>query len=120
MLTLVVLKVLESRGVLHGETNIGFFAGGVTVLIMNILRMKKALRDERAFKDWYVRNTDERAISIQLKAANFTSLLTIFLLGIGTIVTSYINNVVYATVGVALGVYMVIYLGALVYFNKKM
>ncbi|WP_028518621.1 hypothetical protein [Ruminococcus flavefaciens] len=120
VVALITLQSLERRGTIHGETNIGFFAGGIIILIMNILRMKKALKDEKSFKDWYIRNTDERAVAVQLRAANFTSLFTIVLLGIATIVFSYINNVAYAVLAAALGIYMFIYLGSLIYFNKKM
>ncbi|MBO7474342.1 MAG: hypothetical protein J6U00_10170 [Ruminococcus sp.] len=116
----IVLKILEYRKVLHGDTNIGFFSTGIIVLVMNILRMKKALRDEKSLKELYIRNTDERVISIQLRAANSTSLLTIFLLCIGMMVSSYINDTVAYTLAVALGIYILIYLSSLVYFNKKM
>ena len=80
LIALIVLQVLTHRGVLRGETNMGFFVGGITVLIMNIMRMKKAVNDDAALKQWYVRNTDERTIAVQQKAGNFTSLLTLFLL----------------------------------------
>jgi hypothetical protein len=120
LIALVVLQVLEGQGVLKGETNFGFFVGGITVLIMNILTMRKAVKDDTALKQWYVRNTDERTIAVQQKAGNFTSLFTLFVLGISTIAASYINTTVYWTLGAAMGVYIVIYLGSLVYFNKKM
>lgn len=120
LIALVVLQVLECQGVLKGETNFGFFVGGITVLIMNILTMRKAVKDDTALKQWYVRNTDERTIAVQQKAGNFTSLFTLFVLGISTITASYINNTVYWALGTAMGVYIVIYLGSLVYFNKKM
>ena len=116
----IVLKILEYRKVLHGDTNIGFFSTGIIVLVMNILRMKKALRDEKSLKELYIRNTDERVISIQLRAANSTSLLTIFLLCIGMMVSSYINDTVAYTLAAALGIYILIYLSSLVYFIKKM
>lgn len=120
LIALIVLQVLECKDILKGETNIGFFVGGITVLIMNILTMRKAVKDDTAMKQWYVRNTDERTIAVQQKAGNFTSLFTLFVLGISTITASYINNTVYWTLGAAMGVYIVIYLGSLVYFNKKM
>ncbi|MBQ6169446.1 MAG: hypothetical protein IJK30_05775 [Ruminococcus sp.] len=120
LIAMIVLQVLVHRGVLSGETNMGFFVGGITVLIMNIMRMKKAVKDDAALKQWYVRNTDERTIAVQQKAGNFTSLFTIFLLGIAAVAASYINETVYWTLGAALGVYLLVYLGALVYYNKKM
>lgn len=120
LIALIVLQVLECKDILKGETNIGFFVGGITVLIMNILTMRKAVKDDTAMKQWYVRNTDERTIAVQQKAGNFTSLFTLFVLGISTIAASYINTTVYWTLGAAMGVYIVIYLGSLVYFNKKM
>ena len=82
--------------------------------------MRKAVKDDTALKQWYVRNTDERTIAVQRKAGNFTSLFTLFVLGISTIAASYINTTVYWTLGAAMGVYIIIYLGSLVYFNKKM
>ena len=120
LIALIVLQALEGKGILKGETNFGFFVGGITVLIMNIIRMRKAVKDDAAMKQWYVRNTDERTIAVQQKAGNFTSLFTLFVLCIATIAASYINNTVYWTLGAAMGVYLVIYLGSLVYFNKKM
>ena len=120
IITFIVLKILEYRKVLHGDTNIGFFSTGIIVLVMNIMRMKKALRDEKSLKELYIRNTDERVISIQLRAANFTSLLTIFLLCIGMMVASYINDTVAYTLAAALGIYILIYLSSLAYFSKKM
>ena len=120
LIIFIVLKILEHRKVLHGDTNIGFFSTGIIVLVMNIMRMKKALRDEKALKEWYIRNTDERVISIQLKAANFTALFTIFLFCIGMMGASYINDTVAYTLAAASGIYVLIYLGSLAYFNKKM
>ena len=35
LIALIVLQVLEGKGILKGETNFGFFVGGITVLIMN-------------------------------------------------------------------------------------
>ena len=77
-------------------------------------------RDQYGLKQWYVRNTDERTIAVQQKAGNFTSLFTIFLLCIAAVAASYINNTVYWTLGAAMGVYLLVYLGSLVYYNKKM
>ena len=48
------------------------------------------------------------------------TLLTLFLLCIAAIAASYINNTVYWTLGAAMGVYLLVYLGALAYYNKKM
>ena len=120
LIALVVLQVLEGQGVLKGETNFGFFVGGITVLIMNILTMRKAVKDDTALKQWYVRNTDERTIAVQRKAGNFTSLFTLFVLGISTIAASYINTTVYWTLGAAMNSPIPVRIGEFYYIRMCM
>ena len=100
--------------------NGGFFTGIITVSIMNLVRTKKSLKDEKKFKEQYIRENDERLGTIEKEVAKTTFNVTLVVLCMAVIVSNYFNIIVSCTLACVLGIISVIYLGSLIYYNKKM
>jgi len=100
--------------------NGGFFAGIITVSVMNLVRIKKSLKDEKKFKEQYIRENDERLGTIEKEVAKTTFNVTLVVLCMAVIVSNYFNIIVSCTLACVLGIISVIYLGSLIYYNKKM
>ena len=100
--------------------NGGFFTGIITVSIMNLVRTKKSLKDEKKFKEQYIRENDERLGTIEKEVAKTTFNVTLVVLSLAVIVSNYFNIIVSCTLACVLGIISVIYLGSLIYYNKKM
>ena len=100
--------------------NGGFFTGIITVSIINLVRIKKSLKDEKKFKEQYIRENDERLGTIEKEVAKTTFNVTLVVLSMAVIVSNYFNIIVSCTLACVLGIISVIYLGSLIYYNKKM
>ena len=100
--------------------NGGFFTGIITVSIMNLVRTKKSLKDEKKFKEQYIRENDERLGTIEKEVAKTTFNVTLVVLSLAVIVSNYFNIIVSCTLACVLGIISAIYLGSLIYYNKKM
>lgn len=100
--------------------NGGFFSGIITVSVMNLVKIKKSLKDEKKFKEQYIRENDERLGTIEKEVAKTTFNVTLVVLCMAVIVSNYFNIIVSCTLACVLGIISVIYLGSLIYYNKKM
>lgn len=100
--------------------NGGFFTGIITVSIMNLVRTKKSLKDEKKFKEQYIRENDERLGTIEKEVTKTTFNVTLVVLSLAVIVSNYFNIIVSCTLACVLGIISAIYLGSLIYYNKKM
>ncbi|HRR76579.1 MAG TPA: hypothetical protein P5191_07170 [Ruminococcus sp.] len=98
----------------------GFFSGAITVLIVNVVSIRKSLKNEKRLKEMYVRESDERLIMIMKETSKTTFYITLAGLGMAVMVASYFNIIVSCTLACVLGSIIFVYLITAVYYKKKM
>jgi uncharacterized membrane protein len=98
----------------------GFFGAFIGVSAINLHKNRKALRNEKLFKEMYIRNTDERTVAIEREASKAAFYIMMIAVSIGMIAFTYLNQAVSYTLACVLGVMTIIYLGTHIYYNKKM
>ncbi|WP_339291000.1 hypothetical protein [Paenibacillus sp. FSL E2-0201] len=86
----------------------GFFFGIEGVCVMNIIQLRKLLKDENALEEMVIYEEDERNQSIKLKGYNSTINLMIWLLSFGSIISSFFNQVIFFTLASVLVVLLVV------------
>ncbi len=120
---LVILNVpvlqpeLENRA---SEMTSGFFTALIAVLLVNLIRNKIALSDEKLLKAMYIRNTDERNNQMMKEASKTTFIIIIAGISIATIVSSYFNDVVSSTLSCCMAFILIVYFSVTLYYNRKM
>lgn len=93
---------------------------GIAILILiGILRIGKALRDEKALKKLYVADHDERQIKIWTSARALS--MQIFLIGglVAGIVAGYFNMTVSITILACVAIHSFVALFCKLYYNRK-
>ncbi|MOA32674.1 hypothetical protein D3C78_1539130 [compost metagenome] len=75
---------------------------------MNIIQLRKLLKDENALEEMVIYEEDERNQSIKLKSYNSTINFMIWLLSFGSIISSFFNQVIFFTLASVLVVLLVV------------
>ncbi len=86
----------------------GFFLGIEGVCVMNIIQLRKLLKDENALEEMVIYEEDERNQSIKLKSYNSTINYMIWLLSFGSIISAFFNQVIFFTLASVLVVLLVV------------
>ena len=108
-----------SAGMLSGfrtgmAIGIGFFA------LIRMIGLGKAIRDEKALKELYNKEHDERLREIRAKAGIPLLLITSVLMLIAALIAGPMNVTVFYTLLIASAAQLLISLGVKMYFLKKM
>lgn len=75
----------------------GFSCGFGSVFILKTLNYKKALKNEKTLKEVFIKETDERVLSIHFKAGLLSFKVSILALSIVAIIFGFINITVFYT-----------------------
>ena len=98
----------------------GLFGGMLAVSSCNIIKIRKALRDEKVFKQMYIAKTDERSIRIEREASAAMFNITLIVLAAATVVSNFFSSTVSSTLSVCIAFILITYTAVSVYYNKKM
>lgn len=101
------------------EVNTGLFAGLIIISLVNLIRNKKALSDDKILKAMYIRNTDERNNLIMKKASQATFTIIIVGLAVATIVSQYFSAVVSSTLSCCMAFILIVYFSVTAFYNRK-
>ena len=98
----------------------GLLCGVEFTAIYRILRYKKALADREALEALHIREHDERNRMVAWKTCRSCIYIVLTLLGIAGIIASFLNTVVFWTIGAVLIGILIIYGLTLLYYCKKL
>ncbi len=121
-ITTLVLKLSGVAGTsspLSVEAVLGILIGMVAVAFYRIRTYLTALKTPEALTSLHIKETDERALAISLKTARSTLYTALSLLGIAGLVTSFIDQTAFYTIGAALIVLVILYLVFLLYYSRR-
>lgn len=123
--TAIVLEILYVLNVLVPADQYimsGIFSGcigaGTSSLIMG-LYVKRILKNEEKFKNFYIKNTDERRVLLERNTVYMAATILIALLFIVALVFAYIDFTVTVTLFAVLFVFLAIILLTGLYYSKK-
>lgn len=99
----IVLMVFFSDNLFGDSATTGFISGFQTGLlfafimymIIDIVKISKALKDSEKLEELYIEATDERNQKIQKEVESTTSAIFMIVLLLGTIVAGYFNSTVF-------------------------
>ena len=117
--------VLGEIGVLHSADSsnsaplTGAYMGGAIYIIFEVLRIKKAIKNEDKLKELYVAQTDERLLMISKSTSHLTIIVTFILLLLAASVFAYINEVIYYTLFAVMVAMIAVMIICDLYFRKK-
>lgn len=102
LITIYLILFLNQDNLLKPSSEIISFHGGALssfgiLLILNIFRNVKAVKDEKELKKLYIQENDERAIIIMQKTGAIGINICIVGLAIATIVAGYVNEIAFFT-----------------------
>lgn len=98
---------------------LGFFLGIEGVLIFNIMKCQKALKNEEELKVLYVKEHDERVLLISQKASSLTVIMMLIGLGIATVISGFFNSTIFLTLVVVTFIFACVMLGTKRYYHQK-
>jgi len=99
--------------------NIGFISGLTSVMVFNIIKIRKALKDEKLLKQMYVQENDERNLYVMMTASKMALTATIIISAMAGVIASYFNKTVCITLYTVTTAIAIIYLCITAYANKK-
>ena len=99
--------------------NIGFISGLTAVMFFNILKIRKALKNEKILKQMYVQENDERNLYVMMTASKMALTATIIISAMAGVIASYFNKTVCITLYTVTTAIAIIYLCITAYANKK-
>ncbi|MBO5320470.1 MAG: hypothetical protein J6B01_11790 [Ruminococcus sp.] len=120
IICLVILNIMPELRNDSTEVFTGFFTGLTAVLLINFIRNKRALNDEKLLKSMYIRNTDERNNQMMKEVSKTTFTIIIAGISIATIVSSYFSEIVSSTLSCCMAFILIVYFCVTAYYNKKM
>lgn len=103
----------------HLFVMLGIFAGIVVTALIKITRLHNALKNKGKLEELYIWETDERNRIIILKTCRACITITLTFLGIGAIIASMYNEIVFFTLGIVLIFVLILYLALKVYFTNR-
>ena len=111
---------------IFGKANDGFNATSgllgalFAISFCNIIKIRKALKNDEMLKQIYIRNTDERNIQITKEAANASFHVIIIGIALATVIANFISVTVSCTLSVCLAFIFMVYISVSAYYNSKM
>ncbi|MCR1897489.1 hypothetical protein NSA47_00600 [Irregularibacter muris] len=103
----------------HLFVMLGIFAGIVVAALIKITRFRNALKNKNKLEELYIKETDERNRIIILKTCRACITITLTFLGIGAIIASLFNEIVFFTLGIVLILILILYLTLRVYYTNR-
>ncbi|GHU77357.1 hypothetical protein FACS1894188_11470 [Clostridia bacterium] len=119
----VFISILEfaaqSKTAVSASVIAGGFLGFESVCVCNMLRYKKALRTRETLEELYIKEIDERNVSISLNTCRSCLNLTLGLLGAAGLISKFFNHTVFMTIGYILIGVLILYGVLTLYYSKK-
>lgn len=111
---------------IFGKANDGFNATSgllgalFAISFCNIIKGRKALKNDDMLKEIYIRNTDERNIQITKEAANASFHAIVIGIALATVIANFISVTVSCTLSICLAFIFVVNGALSAYYNSKM
>jgi len=123
----IVLAVFFSERLSAQSASASFISGFQTGLsfafilymIIDIVKINKALKDEEKLEKMYIEATDERNQKIQKEVESTTATIFMIILLLGTIVSGYFNSTIFFTLLGVLIIFVGIKAVSKIIYNKK-
>lgn len=98
---------------------LGFGMALIAISTINIIRKRKILKDEALLKKERLKYTDERNVLINTQATELATLVLLFTLYICFIICLFLASKVAILLGIPILIFILSFLLARYYFNKK-
>lgn len=102
-----------------GGFRMGIFSTVIVMAIINIVNYFKALHNAEKLNEMYVKENDERECLIQQKAFSMSYVITIYILAIAMIISSFISISVFITLVCVIFFFSFTKVAFLSYFHKR-
>lgn len=116
----IILTKILSNNEIPMEFIGGFGVGIGAVMIFYIAQYHKALKSEEELEKLYIEETDERQQYIKSMIGSSSISISIIILTLGMLVSSFFNITVFLTLLIALMTLIVVTLVFKVYYNKRL
>ncbi len=116
----VVILTVFGRANDGFNTTSGILGAMFAISLCNIIKARKALKDDDKLKAIYIRNTDERNIQIAKEAANASFHAIIIGIALATVIANFISVTVSCTLSVCLAFIFMVNGALSAYYNSKM
>lgn len=119
ILILCELEVLVPVGSFNSMTLFGVLHGAAFVMIVQAIRVKKALKNSDEMQELFIVQTDERLRLIEKSAAHLTNCIILILLLFFASVFVFINETVSYTLFIVLTAYIIVLALSDIYYRNK-
>lgn len=114
-----LLGYIEADKGLSAANLAGFLVGMGVIVIYRIRIYINTLKSKEALEALHIKELDERNQIIAMKTCKSCIYLGLELLGIAGIITSFINQTIFLTIGVILIIFLILYGVLRLYYSKK-
>ncbi|MCQ2417865.1 MAG: hypothetical protein MJ071_08670 [Oscillospiraceae bacterium] len=111
----ITMKEAESFNMLQG-----FCTGFAVVLIIRIIRNAQCLHNEELLRKKYIASTDERTLAIEREVSTTTLRISMLVLGITTVITSFVSESTAYTLAAVLGIITLLQFILYAVYNRRM
>lgn len=112
--------LMESASDFADGMILGFFSSVMAVMLIKLVSVHSALKNENELKKMYIAETDERNIAIGKETASTATVISMMCIALAAIVAGFINVTVCITLAAALFFSAIITVSVRAYYNKKM
>ncbi len=98
----------------------GFFIGIELLVVIGMLKIQSALKDDAKLRALYIKEHDERTIAIENKIGGLGINLIIAGLGLATVITIYIDQTIFFTILATLQFTVLVKGGLKLYYHKTL
>lgn len=112
--------LMESASDFADGMIVGFFSSVMAVMLIKLVSVHSALKNEDELKKMYIAETDERNIAIGKETAGTATVISMMCIALAAIVAGFINVTVCITLEASLLFSVIITVSVRAYYNKKM
>lgn len=98
----------------------GLCSSWMVMMLIGIMKIKKAMKDEKQCKRMYIEEHDERQKMIQLKTGKSAVIIGLSAMILAVYIAGFFNKVVFLTLMAVLVFFSFLVLGVQTYYNKTM
>ena len=89
------------------------------IIALKIVLYIRIIASEEFASRYFIKKNDERNISIKQRTTSFTMKLSLYLMGIGMIVSGFFSKAIFYALGATIICEIIIYIFTQLYFSKK-
>lgn len=98
----------------------GLCSSWMVMMLIGIMKIKKAMKDEKQCKRMYIEEHDERQKMIQLRTGKSAVIIGLFAMILAVYIAGFFNKIVFLTLMAVLVFFSLLVVGVKIYYNKTM